>query len=64
MTHPQGFYLGARLLLMFCFGTAHCAISRPVWFPTLLACERAIPRFTAHARKVVAGRVVAECVVH
>ena len=54
----------ARLLLMFCFGTAHCHVSRPVWFPTLAACERAMPRFTAHAEKVTLGRMIAQCVVH
>lgn len=31
----------ARLVFMFCFGTAHCHISRPVWFPTLAECRSA-----------------------
>lgn len=53
----------ARLVFMFCFGTAHCHVSRPVWFPTLAACERAMGTFTAHAAQVVRGRVVVQCVV-
>lgn len=53
----------ARLVLMFCFGGAHCHVSRPRWFPTLRACERALLGMTAHAARVVGGCVVAQCVV-
>lgn len=53
----------ARLVLMLCFGGAHCHVSRPRWFPTLRACELALPSMTAHAARVVRGRVVAQCVV-
>lgn len=53
-----------RLMLMLCFGTAHCSVSRPIRFHTIAACERHLYMMTAHATKVVRGRIVAQCVAH